>query len=155
MANNRYPWHLRIFVEDDANLQIVNGFLETFFHHNVPRCVRVLPPCGGWHATLNAAQKACVVRRPNQNILAVIDFDGDSKRIATATESQSANYYVVGSRDEPERLRQYLQQPGFFSNLGDRLACEYDCKDSSIWAHIVNRNALDSLVQDARKQHAC
>lgn len=155
MASNKFQWHLRIFVEDDANRQIVNGFLESFFQHNIPRCIRVLPPSGGWRATLDAAQLDCVEGCSCRRVLAVIDCDGDANRICTATANGQANLYIMGCCEEPEKLRQLLQHPGHFSTLGDSLAREYCHNNTSLWLHIVNKVALDALMQDAKNQHIC
>jgi hypothetical protein len=155
MASNKFRWHLRIFVEDDANRQIVNGFLESFFQRNIPRCIRVLQSSRGWDSTLKAAKQDCAEGGSCRRVLAVIDFDGDANRIRTATVKGQANFYVVGCREEPEKLRQLLQRPGHFSTLGNSLAREYCDNNTSLWPHIVNKKALDSLMQDAKDQHIC
>jgi hypothetical protein len=155
MASNKFQWHLRIFVEDDANRQIVNGFLESFFQRNIPRYIRVLPPSGGWGITLKRAQQDCAEGGSCRRVLAVIDFDGDADRIRAVSTKGQANFYVMGCREEPEKLRQLLQHPGHFSTLGDSLAREYCDNNTSLWPHIVNKEALDSLMQDAKDQHIC
>ena len=43
--SNKYLPHIHVLAEDDANRQIVNGFLLEL---NDNRAVKVLPLAGGW-----------------------------------------------------------------------------------------------------------
>ena len=81
---NRYPPHILVLPEDDANSQLANGFQQHLFLWNR---IQVLPVAGGWTKVLDSFEKDHVremVTYPNRTMVLLIDFDGQQERLGRA-----------------------------------------------------------------------
>ena len=67
--SNRYLAHLQILPEDDANREIVNGFLKE--NRLIQRRIQVLPVAGGWGKTITRIE-ACQLERFSERRLLLL-----------------------------------------------------------------------------------
>lgn len=138
MVNRSVP-HLHVLPEDQANVELANGF-----RLNVPwlkqRQMRVLPPARGWMRVLELFRDVHVTelsRNPNRLMVLLIDFDHDLGRLDYARSfippHLADRVFVVGSLRNPEHLRRELGWK--FEDIGGALA--NDCRDgtSNTWEH--------------------
>ena len=100
-----------VIPEDEANVQIVNGFIQ---HHAVnPRQLGVESPAGGWAPVLTLFEKSFLryLRNyPDGYVVLLLDFDDDvdarrSKCRERIPEEFKERVFILGTRDEPEALR--------------------------------------------------
>jgi hypothetical protein len=83
MSVNKYRPHVRLLPEDDANRQLVLGFLN---HEAIAdTVVDVRAPAGGWHEVLDVFESEYLPqlrRHQGAHVVMLIDFDGDESRRA-------------------------------------------------------------------------
>jgi len=127
MSVNKFEPHLLVLPEDDANRQLVNGFI-TSPNLNI-RAIQVLPVAGGWEIAVRnfLNEEVQKLRTYNQRrFLLLIDFDGDSERRNEVSnqipEDISERVFVLGVLTEPERLRVMLGMN--YEKIGASLADE-------------------------------
>jgi hypothetical protein len=127
MSVNKFEPHLLVLPEDDANRQLVNGFI-TSPNLNI-RAIQVLPVAGGWEIAVRnfLNEEVQKLRTYNQRrFLLLIDFDGDSERRNEVSnqipEDISERVFVLGVLTEPERLRVMLGMN--YEKIGASLANE-------------------------------
>ena len=80
MSINKNKPHLLILPEDDANRQIVNGFIQNLNVNN--RAIQILPIADGWKKAIDKFTKEHIKamrQYPQRNILLIIDFDRNVK----------------------------------------------------------------------------
>jgi hypothetical protein len=141
--SNRYRPHVIILPEDDANRQLVLGFL---LHPGVrQRQVGLLRVAGGWAKArdrLVSDHVGEMERTPHQHVVLLIDFDNDLGRLDEFRKHIPATVadrvYIIGSRSRPEALKKEL---GTFEAIGRQMA--NDCFEGSggIWSHqLLNHN---------------
>lgn len=152
MSANKYNPHLVILPEDDANRQLVNGFLKDPALNL--RRADVLPEEGGWFKVREAFQARFVAylqRYPLGHLVLLIDFDDQVEDRTTRfreiiPDSVSNRVYLLGSRSEPEPLRKAC---GFsLEKIGERLAHECATGRIDLWKHALlkhNQPELDRL----------
>lgn len=157
MSVNRYTPHVLILPEDDANKNLVNGFIQ---HVNLKtRAIQVLPEAGGWSRVLNAYQNEHItnsMKYQNCHFVMLIDFDNHfPDRFHLFQNAIPQEYldrtYVIGSLDEPEQLKTALNRGYEF--IGEALA--QDCYEGTInlWNHAMlkhNLNELQRLNQNVK-----
>ena len=109
MSVNRLKKHVLILLEDDANRQIVNGFLNN--SGVCHRCVQALPECGGWLKVEREFPAEYVPRmRSNAECFLILLFDSDRKedRVAKVWEKVPEDVrervFILSCLDEPEEL---------------------------------------------------
>lgn len=135
---NKYLPHILVIPEDDANRQILNGFLVA--PNLDKRIIQVLPPRGGWSKVLDDFKNNHVhamQKYPDRMIILIIDFDGNEDRLNTARkdipEDLNERVFILGVLSQPERLRATTNLS--FENIGKALA--EDCCDNTnkLWGH--------------------
>ena len=127
MSLNRYSPHLIILTEDDANRQIVNGFLQdTRIMH---RRVQAMPPAGGWLKVQDQFRedyKQAMYSLQHRHMLLVFDCDGDTSRIETLLQAVPNDLrervFVLGTFRTPEALAGKMNMTR--EEIGGRLASE-------------------------------
>jgi hypothetical protein len=137
MSVNRYLPHVYVLPEDDANRQVLNGFLlePSLFDYRI----HVLEEAGGWVETLD---RFCSIyanemdRFPTRFMVLVIDFDGRPDRLELAKsripQHLLERVFIIGALREPEDLKPQL---GSYEAIG--LGMARDCREGSnvIWGH--------------------
>jgi hypothetical protein len=128
MSVNKDRPHILVIPEDDANNDLVNGFLLEF----PTRQIFAPEVAGGWRKVLESFQPTHVgemKRHPARSIILLIDFDGRSDRLARAKEvipeDLNDRVFVLGVWTNPEKLKHTL--PGSsLEDIGGWLA--QDCR---------------------------
>lgn len=151
---NRFTPHLLILPEDDANREIVNGFLKE--NRLIQRCIQVLPIAGGWGKVLSKIPTCQLERFGEQRLLLLIDFDDDVTRrdqlVRDNIPEQIKNrVYCLGVRSEPEKLRNSCKMS--FETIGNTLAAECAEGKCRLWKHELlahNEAELSRLLIDVR-----
>lgn len=152
--SNRYVAHLQILPGDDANREIVNGFLIN--QRLLQRNVQVLQPAGGWGKTLAKIKDCQLEKFGERRLLLLIDFDDDvteRDRIVRKSipEPIKDRVYCLGVKSEPERLRSSCKMS--FETIGNTLAAECAEGRQQLWKHaLLEHNAaeLSRLIVDVR-----
>ncbi|MEG4169020.1 MULTISPECIES: hypothetical protein [unclassified Microcoleus] len=154
--SNKYQPHIHVLAEDDANRQIVNGFLLAPNLNN--RAVKVLPLRGGWIKTVEEFTKeyASEMRQlPQRMMVLLIDFDDDENRLSYVEshipDDIKARVFVLGVLSEPENLRTDIKKT--FEEIGEGLA--KDCSDNTneLWGHNLlkhNKGELDRMASSVK-----
>lgn len=148
--------HVYVLAEDDANRQILNGFLTN--QAICPRCVKPVPTSKGWSKMVDQFQSDYVPRlrgNPLGFVILLVDFDGQGQKRADQVwekidDDVKDRVFILGSKDEPERLRLDL---GTYETIGQALA--KDCHEGkrSTWDHEFlchNASELDRLWSSVR-----
>lgn len=141
MSVNVFKPHLLVLPEDDANRQIVNGFLLDPSLNL--RAIHPLPIAGGWvkvREEVSATQVAHLRKYPERHLVLLIDFDGDVVERAQSfqkviPEDVRDRVYLLGTQVEPEPLRKAC---GFsLERIGEQLAnaCAHD--EEGLWGHAM------------------
>lgn len=150
--SNKYQPHIHVLAEDDANRQIVNGFLLEPNLNN--RAVKVLPIPGGWGKTLeefNNKYASEMRQLPKRMMVLLIDFDDDENRLSYVEshipDDLKARVFVLGVLSEPENLKRESKKT--FEEIGEALA--KDCSDNKneLWGHNLlkhNKPELDRMA---------
>lgn len=138
MSINKYLPHLLVLPEDEANANIVNGFV---LHPQLnDRSIQVLPPAGGWTAVVEKFEKSYVPKMrqySDRYMVLLIDFDTKDNRFEYVSkripDDLKSRVFILGVLDEPEDLRKTLGKS--FESIGDNLAA--NCADSTneLWEH--------------------
>jgi hypothetical protein len=147
MSVNRERPHLLILPEDQANREIVNGFL-TYSSVDFNR-VQVMKNLGGWTNACNEFNHV-YVHKLNKNkichIMMLIDFDEEPNRRAYVEglipDGLQDRVFVIGVWSQPEKLKEDKMLT--FEEIGREL--EQDCprQPAGIWNHeLLKHNAVD------------
>lgn len=120
--SNKYKQHILVLAEDDANRQIVNGFLLEPNLNN--RAVKVLPIRGGWGKNLEELNKnyASEMRElPERMMVLLIDFDDNESRLSYVEshipDDLKSRVFVLGVLSEPENLKRDIKKT--FEEIGE------------------------------------
>jgi len=151
---NEHREHVYVLSEDQANRQILNGFLN---HYGVRRSCVQCPPCsGGWRRVLEQFQAEFAPRmRGNAKcfVILLIDFDQQENRaeqVWTEIEEEIKDrVFLLGAWSEPEKLKGLGSREG----LGIDLAEECRSGVRSKWNHEHLRHngaELDRLASKIR-----
>lgn len=146
MSVNKYKPHLFVLPEDDANINLANGF-----HLGVDliRQMQVLSAAGGWNAALERFKSEHVKGMdewPERFIVLLIDFDGRENRLeiakAAIPEHLADRVFVLGVLSRPEELKAIL---GAYEEIG--LAMADDCRrgTDSTWGHALLKHNASEL----------
>lgn len=137
MSVNRFTEHVLVLPEDDANRQLVNGFL---LEEVSTRRIQVLEPAGGWLEVLDSFKSNHVAemdRYPHRYMVLLIDFDGTVDRLTRAMQSipdrLQNRVFIFGALNEPEGLKR--AGLGAYEEIGLGLA--KDCREQTetVWGH--------------------
>jgi hypothetical protein len=155
MSNDYMP-HVSVLPEDDANRQLIVGFLLdpylSFYRVNVLRVA------GGWGKVLQRFQSTHIAEmRKNQNrfMILLIDFDKREGRFAKAKavipKDLEDRVFILGVWSEPEDLRK--DGLGTYETIGQALA--KDCREGTAmtWGHRLLCHNADEL--DRLRQQVC
>jgi hypothetical protein len=146
---NRYQPHVMILLEDRANAQIANGFVQEI-NQDRTRRIQILPEAGGWHEVLDKFENEHVPemdRFGHRLMILVLDLDDHLNRLVDARDKIPAHLrgrvFIVGVRTEPEGLRQTLGAG--YEEIGAALA--RDCRDgtSVTWGHDLLAHNADEV----------
>jgi len=136
MSTNKYKPHVLVIPEDDANRQLVNGFL---LHYAVnDRYIQIMTPAGGWRSVLDVFKKEYIQYLNSYNmahVIMIIDFDGDTNRREECEQQIPDNIrdrvFIIGSIDEPETIKQDLHES--LEQIGWLLATGCSNETYSLW----------------------
>lgn len=148
MSVNKHLPHVLVLPEDDANVQLANGFqldplLDT-------RRMQILEEVGGWREVLNRFTEDHVAemnRYASRFMVLLIDFDGREDRpneVRAAIPSHlRERVFVLGAWNEPEDLR--INLGCSYEEIGSAMA--KDCRDNTdkTWAHHLLRHNFNEL----------
>jgi len=147
MSVNRARPHLLILPEDQANREIVNGFLA-YSSVDLNR-VQVMKNLGGWKNVCNEFEHVYVPKlnqNKNCHVVMLIDFDEKPDRRAYVEglipDDLQDRVFVIGVWSQPEKLKEDTMLT--FEGIGGKL--EQDCprQPAGIWNHeLLNHNAVD------------
>jgi hypothetical protein len=153
MSVNKNRPHIFVLPEDDANRQIVNGFLLEF----QTRQIQPLEEAGGWRKVLQRFASDHIIgmeKHPNRLIVLFLDFDGNGNRFDTAIahipEHLRDRVFILGAWTEPEELKANL---GSYETIGRAIANDCLHGTNTTWGHsLLCHNAsqitrLRELVQ--------
>ena len=157
MSVNVFQPHLMVLPEDDANRQIVNGFLLDPSLNQ--RVIQPLPIAGGWvkvREDLLSSQAAQLRKYPDRHLVLLIDFDGQvAERTQNFLEAIPNDVrdrvYVLGTQDEPEPLRTACGVS--LEKIGEQLAHACAHGEAGLWDHpmlLHNRVEVARLTQNVR-----
>lgn len=142
--------------EDDANRQMLNGFL---LEPNLKaRAIQVLPPAGGWlkvREDFRDVQVPEMQKYPLRMVVLIIDFDGDEDRAnivkTDIPEDLSERVFVLGVLSEPEQLRVDAHLP--FEDIGCALAEDCFNDTNILWGHDLlkhNKPELHRMIPSVK-----
>jgi len=148
MAVNKYQPHVLVIPEDEHDRQIANGFLldQSLF----TRRIQILEEAGGWVRVLDQFESDHIEGMeswPGRFMVLIIDFDGNTGRLAQAMARIPANLadrvFVLGSLTDPEDLRRSFRKT--FEEIGTALAD--DCREDTnlSWGHNLLQHNLTEL----------
>lgn len=154
---NRYKSHLLVLFEDQAYLDIYNGFrLNASIIMGVMQGKKLSK---GWHkvvAAFSSEYISYMEENPHSHLLMLIDFDNDPARAANIQENEvpphlQSRVFILGSLKEAENLRADFGRN--FEKLGKQLA--KDCVDgtSDAWGHRFlqhNANELQRMINSVK-----
>jgi len=158
MSVNNYKLHLMVLPEDDANLDIANGFtLDSSFRMST-RSIQVLPPSGGWLKVLDdftRNQLPIMKSNRNRHVLLIIDFDNDVKNRfeqikGNIPQDVKDRVYVLGSKSEPEVLKTSLSMT--YTKIGEMIYNQCpNLPKENLWSHPLlehNQAELQRLINN-------
>lgn len=157
MSVNVYKPHVMVLPEDDANRQIVNGFLLDPSLNQ--RVIQPLPIAGGWakvREELSATQVVQLRKYPDRHLVLLIDFDGEvAERMQNFQEAIPDDVrdrvYLLGTQDEPEPLRKVCGIS--LERIGEELAQACANEEPGLWSHEMlqhNQAELARLIQHVK-----
>ena len=148
-ANKRRP-HVVVLAEDQANIDIVNGFTRHWSCNS--RAVDVLAPAGGWSHLRDKFAKDHVAnmrKYRDRHMVLIVDCDEKDDRFVSVRrvipEDLADRVFVVGAWSTPERLTAAIGCTR--EELGLQLATE--CCDSTCktWDHDLLRHNADEVAK--------
>ncbi len=148
MSANKFRPHVLVLPEDDANVEIANGFVR----HDAldPRAIQVLPCAGGWAKVRDefVSVHATEMRRyAKRHMVLLVDFDNSSARFDQMTqdipEGLAERVFVIGVWSEPEELPRV--DLGSMEDVGYKLARECYDETRDVWNHDLLRHNADEL----------
>jgi hypothetical protein len=140
--------HIFVLPEDDANRQLVNGFLVEI---DAPRQIQRLEEAGGWRKVLEqfrSREVSGMEKYPDRLMVFLIDFDRKANRLAEVKGIIPAHLdervFVLGAWIEPEDLRDDL---GSFETIGRALAQDCRHNTNTTWGHEMLRHNAAELAR--------
>jgi hypothetical protein len=145
-----------VLPEDDANRQIINGFI---LNSNVNKtAIQVLPIANGWKKVVDKFKNDHVSemgKLPKRMIVLVIDFDDYKEADGLSYENRliyiksqvpedlQERVFILGSRTAPEKLKNDMKKS--FEDIGEALA--KDCVENmnETWEHHLLRHNENEL----------
>ena len=157
MSANKYKPHLVVIPEDNANRQVITGFMN---HNDIDhRRIHVEPVADGWKKALEVFKNEHVQpmdKFGQRHVLILIDMDDKQEdRLRRAKEyipeALGDRVFVLGCRGEPEAIRKATGLTK--EQLGEALAG--DCMDGSggLWQNPILAHNQAELAR--MKQAIC
>ncbi len=157
MSVNVYQHHVMVLPEDDANRQIVNGFLLDPSLNE--RAIQVLPIVGGWAKVRDdfvAVQVAYLRKYPKRHLVLLMDFDGHfTERMLhfqrVIPGDVCGRVYLLGTQDEPEPLRKACGVS--LEKIGVQLANACASSEQGLWGHAMlahNKAEIGRLIENVK-----
>lgn len=153
-VNNHRP-HVLVLPEDEANEELVNGFL---LDPSIKlRNIQVLPSAGGWSKVLDsfvASHIAGLRQFKDRHLVLLVDFDGQveertAKFFDAFPEDVRDRVFLLGTQTEPEPLRTRLGKS--LEQIGKTLAAECLHDEDTTWMHtLLVHNAAERKRLDAK-----
>ncbi len=152
MTVNREKEHLLVLPEDDANRQIVLGFINDLNVNN--SVIQVVPIADGWKKAveqLTNDYRPGIQKYLKRRIVLIIDFDKNENRFSYVDshipEDLKERVFVLGVQSNPEKLKRDSGKS--FEEIGKALA--QDCSDNKneLWGHNLlkhNKPELDRMA---------
>lgn len=138
MNRDNHPPHVTVLPEDDANRQLIRGFLLDPYLSSYR--INVLRAAGGWIKVLEKFQSnhiAELKKNRNRFMILLIDFDERADRLTKVKEivpqDLEERVFILGAWSEPEDLRR--NGLGSYETIGQALA--KDCREetATTWNH--------------------
>jgi hypothetical protein len=157
---NRQSSHLIVLPEDDADRQIVNGFIQGSSIDQ--RRIQATNVAGGWckaEDIIHEEYLAYLQRYPKGHLVLLIDFDKNTNRGENIRKKIPANLasriFVIGTLGTPEKLKAELSL-NTFEAIGEKAFA--DCRDperlenpaGTIWEH----SRLKHNLMEIQRLHA-
>lgn len=150
MSSNKYKPHIVILPEDDANRQIVVGFIS---YQNIDhRCIDILNCAGGWIKAVAEFENNIIPEMrtyPLKVVILLIDFDEKEDRLTDIKDKIPENLkdrvFVLGVFSEPEKLKKEI---GSYEKIGEQLAKECYDNTHTLWQHRLlshNQSELERI----------
>jgi hypothetical protein len=157
MSKSKYKRQVWVLPEDDANRQIAQGF--TIEASVKERSIHVLPVAGGWAAIRDGFKHEHNNELLKYSLCAMVllvDFDDKGTRrlddvLSGVDPALKDRVFVLGARDEPERLRTALRMT--YEQIGKVLAKECSDGTRTVWEHELlahNRGELERMMPHVR-----
>lgn len=153
MSKDNYPPQVSVLPEDDANRQLMAGFLLDPYLS--AHRVNVLRVAGGWGKVLERFHSNHIAemrKNTNRFMILLIDFDKREDRLAKARavipEDLEERVFILGTWSEPEDLRK--DGLGSYETIGQALARDCRERTDTTWGHRLlchNAEELDNLRQ--------
>ena len=149
---NKYRPHLYIVPEDDAERQLVVGFVG---HHGVnDSAVQSVPPVGGWLKARDALLVEYVPKLKQStdcHVLLAIDADGNGadrsrELVALVPAEVAQRVFVLSCAKDPEALRSALGGRAYAA-IGRELASQCDSGEGDLWEHQQLRHNGEELAR--------
>ena len=155
MGCNHEKWHLFIKPEDDANRQIVNGFVMKLSMEAQSK-IHVDKPANGYHKALEFIRDANLERYPQRRLLVVIDYDRSvelRQRLVNDYAAICDRVFVLGAQRDAEALKRSLQKS--FAKCGAAIADDCASCACELWNNSTlnhNREFLDRLCPEIARE---
>ncbi len=153
-VNNHRP-HVLVLPEDEANEELVNGFL---LDPSIKlRNIQVLPCAGGWGKVLDSfiASHITGLRQfKDRHLVLLVDFDDRIQErtalfVAAFPPDVADRVFLLGTKTEPEPLRKQLGQS--LEKIGKTLAAECLHDEDTTWQHdLLAHNANERARLNAK-----
>jgi len=156
MKVNREKEHFLVLPEDDANRQIVLGFIKDLNVDN--NAIQVLPIADGWKKAVDqlTIDDGLRLRQyPQRRIILIIDFDKKENRWSYVNEQIPEEFkervFVLGVQSNPQDLKNATKKS--FEEIGKALA--QDCSDDTneLWGHKLlthNKGELERMASSVK-----
>ncbi|NWH05342.1 hypothetical protein [Desulfobacter latus] len=159
MSCNKYEDHILIFPEDEANSKIALGFVLCSYVREDK--VQILPYTKGWKKVIEKFKSYHIPQLKkyiSRRLLLLIDFDNDLNRLSKVKsevpEDLMDRVFILGTKTEPEKLKQAINPIRSFENIGKKLADEcVDLENGGLWEHeliIINKHERKRLIEEVR-----
>lgn len=156
MSINKHKPHLLVLPEDDANRQIINGFINHVSLNE--RAIQILPIADGWKKVVDKFTNDHVqtIRNfPQRMIVLVIDFDECEDRLSYVEshipEDIKNRVFVLGVQSNPENLKRDIQKN--FEDIGETLATDCSENKNELWGHNLlkhNKTELERMISSVK-----
>jgi hypothetical protein len=156
MRVNKFVEHILVLPEDDANRQIINGFILNLNVNET--AIQVLPIANGWKKVVDKFKNDHVSEMgkfPKRMIVLVIDFDDYKEPDGLSYENRliyiksqvpedlQERVFILGSRTAPEKLKNDMKKS--FEDIGEALAKDCVENTNETWEHHLLRHNENEL----------